>query len=144
VVIARRELETADEALRLAEARMEAGAATRLDVAQAEVERGRAEVALLQAQAAEETEKLRLLQRLGTRSASTTSSSRRRWRSSSRRWALDELTRLALQRAPAADVAARASESASRSAARAARMQYLPSSASAGGWSRRHAHGHTR
>src|SRR5690606_11334648 len=51
VVLAERELETADEALKLAQARVTAGAAPRLDAAQAEVERGRAEVGLLQAQA---------------------------------------------------------------------------------------------
>src|SRR5690606_306193 len=65
VSIAERELASTDEALKLAQARVSAGAAPRLDAAQAEVERGRAEVTLLQAQAAEETEKLRLLQAIG-------------------------------------------------------------------------------
>jgi outer membrane protein len=133
VGLARRELETADEALRLAEARMEAGAAMRLDVTQAEVERGRAEVALLQAQAAEETEKLRLLQRLGLDleyDVELTTS----LEIFEPRWALDELTRLALREHPQL-MSVRASESASRSAARAARMSYLPTLSVSGGWS---------
>jgi outer membrane protein len=132
VVLARRDLETAREALRLAEARMQAGAAIRLDAAQAEVEQGRAEVGLLQAQAAEQTEKLRLLQRLGLdleyefelTSELTVFEPH---------WTLDELTRLAMGQHPQL-VAARAAEAASRAAARSAKMSYLPSISIGGGW----------
>jgi outer membrane protein len=133
VGLARRELETAEEALRLAEARMAAGAAMRLDVTQAEVDRGRAEVTLLQAHAAEETEKLRLLQRLGLDleyDVELTTA----LEIFEPRWTLEDLTRAAMQDHPQL-MSARASESASRAAARAARMTYLPSLSINGGWS---------
>lgn len=133
VLLARRELETAVEALNLAEARMSAGDAMRLDVTQAEVDRGRAEVALLQAQAAEATEKLRLLQRLGLDVEHEVELTTQ-LQVFEPRWELAELTRLAMQQHPQL-VSARAAESASRAAARAARMSYLPSISFAGGWS---------
>lgn len=132
VLLARRELESADEALKLAEARMQAGAATRLDATQAEVEKGRAEVSLLQAHAAEQTEKLRLLQRLGLdldRDVELTSS----LTVFEPTWSQEELTRIALQQHPQL-VAARAAESAGRAAARSARMQFLPTVSIGGGW----------
>jgi len=133
VRIAQRELAAADEALKLAQARYDAGAAPRLDAAQAEVERGRAEVTLLQAQALEETEKLRLLQLigldLGQQFELTTELA-----IFEPQWTLEELTQLALDSHPQI-VAARANESAGRAAARAARMSYLPSLSIGGGWS---------
>jgi outer membrane protein len=133
VLLARRDLETAEQALRLAQGRVEAGAATRLDAAQAEVEHGRAEVALLQAHNAAETEKLRLLQRIGLEYSGdvelTTALS-----VFEPRWTLDELTRLALADHPQLQ-AARAAEAAGRAAARSARMQYLPTVSVGGGWS---------
>jgi outer membrane protein len=133
VALARQELETAQEALRLAEARFDAGSGTRLDVAQAEVEAGRAEVTLLQAQSSAEMEKLRLMQRLGVDASHevdlTTSLSVFR-----PEWSQEELMRVALQQHPQL-VSARAAESASRAAARSARMAYLPSLNLSGGWS---------
>jgi outer membrane protein len=137
VELAQRELKSADDALNLAQARFAAGGAARLDVTQAEVDRGRAEVALLQAQAAEQTEQLRLLQQIGldfegeveltTRPAVFEPT-----------WTLEQLTREALQQHPQL-VSARATESASRAAARSARMQYLPTLSIGGGW-----YGYTR
>jgi outer membrane protein TolC len=55
----------ADEALRLAEARYQVGQTTVLDVRQAQVLKGRADVALIQAQQAVIVEKLRLFQQMG-------------------------------------------------------------------------------
>jgi outer membrane protein len=133
VMIARRDLESAEEALRLAEARASAGAATRLDVSQAEVEHGRAQVDLLQATSAADMEKLRLLQRLGLDYAGDFELTSE-LQVFEPQWDQDELTRLALQQHPQL-VAARASESAGAAAARAARMQYLPSISISGGWS---------
>jgi outer membrane protein len=133
VRIAERELASTDEALKLAQARVDAGAAPRMDAAQAEVERGRAEVSLLQAQAAEETEKLRLLQRIGldldqpvdlTTQLSVFEPT----------WTLEELSRAAMQQHPQL-TAARAAEASGRAAARAARMSYLPTISIGGGWS---------
>src|SRR5690606_9294523 len=65
VNLARQELARANENLKLAEARVAVGAAIGLDARQAEVERGRAEVALLRAENQERTETVRLLQQLG-------------------------------------------------------------------------------
>lgn len=55
----------ADEALRLAQARYQVGQTTILDVRQAEVLKGRADVAVLQAQQTVTVEKLRLFQQMG-------------------------------------------------------------------------------
>jgi len=131
VALARRELESAQEAMKLAEARFDAGSGTRMDVAQAEVEAGRAEVALLQAQSSAEMEVLRLLQQLGVDAAQvelTTS-----LEVFEPRWTLEELTQAAMQQHPQL-MAARATESASRAAARSARMSYLPTLSLSGGW----------
>jgi outer membrane protein len=132
VALAQRELATADEALKLAQGRVAAGAATRMDEAQAEVERGRAEVALLQAQAAAETEKLRLLQRIGLDYRGDVELVTRP-ELFAPDWTLEELTAEALQRHPQL-AAARAAEAASRATARSAKMQYLPSLNLSGGW----------
>jgi outer membrane protein len=133
VQIAERELAATDEALKLATARVESGAAPRMDAAQAEVERGRAEVALLHAQAAEETEKLRLLQRIGLdldHAVDLTT----QLTVFEPVWTLEELSQAAMQTHPQL-VAARAAESSGRAAARAARMSYLPTVSVGGGWS---------
>ncbi len=62
---AERELRRSEEHLRLAEAREEVGAGTRLETMQADVARGQAEVALLQARNTARVAKLRLVQALG-------------------------------------------------------------------------------
>jgi outer membrane protein len=133
VALAKRELESAQEALRLAQGRFESGAASRLDAAQAEVEQGRAEVALLQAQSLEETEKLRLLQRIGVeldRDVELTT----QLTMFEPQWSLEELTAFALRQHPQLQ-AARAAEAAGKAAARSAAMTYLPSISLGGGWS---------
>src|SRR5690606_2577092 len=66
VALAQQELDRANENLRLAEARVSVGAAIPMEATQAQVERGRAEVALLQARNLVDTERLRLAQVLGT------------------------------------------------------------------------------
>lgn len=65
VELAGQQLERSRFNLRLAEAQAELGSSTLLDVRQAEVQVGRSEVALLQAETALETANLRLLQRMG-------------------------------------------------------------------------------
>lgn len=65
VELARKELDRAQINLSLAEARYAVQSATIIETKQAEVERGRAEVELVRARAGYETEKLRLLQRIG-------------------------------------------------------------------------------
>jgi outer membrane protein len=133
VGIAERELASTDEALKLAQARVEAGAAPRMDAAQAEVERGRAEVTLLQAQAAVETEKLRLLQQIGVDLEQEVELTTE-LTVFEPQWTLEELSQIAMQQHPQL-IAARAAESSGRAAARAARMSYLPTISIGGGWS---------
>lgn len=62
---AERELQRTVEHLRLAQAREQVGAGTRLETMQADVTRGQAQVALLQAQNAARVAKLRMIQALG-------------------------------------------------------------------------------
>jgi outer membrane protein len=133
VRIAERELASTDEALKLAQARVDAGAAPRMDAAQAEVERGRSEVTQLQAQAAEETEKLRLLQVIGLDLEQTVDLTTQ-LTVFEPDWTLEELMATAMQSHPQL-MAARAAESSGRAAARAARMSYLPTISIGGGWS---------
>jgi outer membrane protein len=133
VTLAEQELETANEAHRLAQARFDAGDATRLDVTQAEVDRGRAEVALLQARNQLENETTALLQRMGmdvSMQVELTST----FDIFEPRWTLDELIAEAMSAQPAL-AAARADESAGRAQARAARMSYLPTIQAFGRWS---------
>jgi outer membrane protein len=115
----------ADEALKLATARLEAGDATRLDVAQAEVTKGRAEVGLIQSANTLETEKVRLLQEMGVeidRDVQLTSE----FTVFEPTWELAALIDLSLRGHPQL-ASARAAESAATAASRAAKMQYLPS-----------------
>ncbi|UCC24053.1 MAG: TolC family protein [Gemmatimonadales bacterium] len=65
VSLAGQQLDRANFNLRLAQAQAEVGTATLLDVRQAEVQVGRAEVALLQSENARVTARLRLLQQIG-------------------------------------------------------------------------------
>lgn len=114
----------ADEALKLASARFTAGDATRLDVAQAEVTKGRGEVALLQAENSFETEKVRLLQQLGVeldRDVDLTSE----FEVFEPTWQLPELVDVALRGHPSLN-SAKAAEAAAVAGSRAAKMQYLP------------------
>jgi hypothetical protein len=137
VTLARRELARAEENLRLAEARVRVGAAIPLESKQAEVEQGRAEVALLQAENAVQTERLRLMQTLGMRFDGdvelTTELHHAR-----RAVGEDELLSMAEYAHPQLR-AARASESAADAGVRMARSAYLPSlslSAGISGWAR--------
>ncbi|MGH7506384.1 MAG: TolC family protein [Longimicrobiales bacterium] len=117
-------LAAADEAHNLATARFDAGDATRLDVAQAEVTRGRAEVAMIQAENSYETEKVRLLQLIGIeleREVELTSE----FMIFEPPWTLATLIDDALRSHPQL-AAMRAAEDAARAGSRAAKMQYLP------------------
>lgn len=121
---AQRELDRTREHERLANARLEVGTGTPLDVRRAQVERGRAEVAVVQQQNTYETELLRLGTQmgvdlpLGTRLASTV-------QLFEPRWSADELVRLTVENNPTL-LAARANTGAARAQVRAARSAYLP------------------
>ncbi len=69
VEVARRQVERAEENYELATARAEAGAVPGTDAKQAEVERGRAQVALIQAENDYRVQRLILLERIGVPSA---------------------------------------------------------------------------
>ncbi|MHB1170604.1 MAG: TolC family protein [Longimicrobiales bacterium] len=125
VRLAQESLESAQQSYELAVGQFEAGAAPRLDVTNAEVTRGRAEVALLQAEQSAQTEKLRLVQTLGF-SPDAPLELVSTFEIFEPTWTMDELTERALASHPQL-VAARASESAGVASARATKMQYLPS-----------------
>jgi outer membrane protein len=134
VQIAEREIASADIALQLAQARFAGGAATRIDVTQSEVDKGRAEVALLQAQATARMEMMRLLQQMGVDLVDREIELTTRFEVFEPRWTLEELTAAALQNHPQM-LAARANESAGRARLRSARLSYLPTISIGGGWS---------
>ena len=67
VEVAQRQLDRANENLELAQARVDVGAVIPTDGKQAEVEEGRARVALIEAESLSRTEKLRLVEQLGIR-----------------------------------------------------------------------------
>jgi outer membrane protein len=125
VVLAQRELQRADENMRLAEARVQVGAAIPMEMKQAEVERGRAEVALLQAENLVRTEQLRLVQSLGVRFAGdirlTTAFAIR-----DVPWTQEQLVGVARDAHPQLR-AARAHANAADAGVRMARSAYLPS-----------------
>lgn len=125
VRLARESLESAQQSYDLAAGQFESGAAPRLDVTNAEVTRGRAEVALLQAEQSAQTEKLRLVQTLGI-SPEAPLELVSTFEIFEPTWTLEELTERALASHPQL-IAARASEKAGVAGARAAKMQYLPS-----------------
>lgn len=124
IELAQQELERAAENAKLAQARVAVGAAISLESKQAEVEKGRAEVALLQAENALQTSKLRLVQALGIeldRDVALTST----FEVFEPSWTQDELIGYALQRHPQLR-ALHAAEAAGHAAMRAARSSYLP------------------
>jgi len=125
VVLARQELERADENLKLARARVQVGAAIPLEEKQAEVERGRTEVALLQSENLVQTERLRLMQLLGTELPATVELSTA-FALQPLSWTEQQLTEFALSAHPQLN-AARAAQSASEAGVRMARSAYLPS-----------------
>jgi outer membrane protein len=130
--INRSAFESADQALKLATARLEVGDVTRLDVAQAEVDHGRAEVGVIQAENQYQTDMLRLMQQIGItldRDIELTST----FEVFEPTWALDELLARALENHPQV-VASRAAEGAAKASARAAAMNYLPTVSVGAGW----------
>ncbi len=133
VALAEAALESAEESKRLVDARMAVGEATRLEVTQAEVERGRAEVALVQAENTYASSKLQLMQQIGQpidREVELTSE----FAVFEPTWSLAELQDAALRSHPQL-ISAQKAEDATVAAARAAKMSYLPTLRFSGGWS---------
>lgn len=125
-----------DEFLRLAQARFQVGQATMLDVRQAEVAKGQAEVSLLQARQTVLVEKLRLFQQLGLPAPEdpnvvTLPDS---FPVTEPTWALADLLRSADEGNP--DVAVlEARAAAARSNEKSAKAQWLPTLSFSAGWS---------
>lgn len=137
VELTQRELERADDNLRLAEARVEVGAEIELSSKRAEVERGRAEVEVLRAENVFETERLRLVEQLGVEIDSEIELTSA-FGVFEPDWSEDDLLDRAARQHPQLR-ALRATEHAGESAVRMARSQYLPTLSFSMGWS-----GHTR
>jgi outer membrane protein len=134
--VAQARLDRDGEFLKLAHARYDVGRATLIDVRQAEVARGQAEVALLQARTAVQVEKLRLFEILGiappadlAQVALTDS-----FPVTAPPWHLDDLLTMAEEQNPALK-ALRAREAAARWGVRAAQGSYGPSVSLSASWS---------
>ena len=133
VELTERELERAEANLRLAQGQEIVGAATRLDVMQAEVQVGRAEVAALQAEQGIRTARLVLLQSMGVeldREIEPTTDFQVEPVSRTE----EELFQLAVNRSPDLEVL-RAEESAASVEVSSARSAYYPSLSVQAGWS---------
>ncbi len=134
--VARRTLERNEEFLKLAQARYDVGRASLIDVRQAQVARGQAEVALLRAETGVQVEKLRLFQQIGVlppvdvATVLLTDS----FVVQPPAWQLADLLSMAEQQNPALR-ALRAREHAASWGVRAATSSYGPSLSVAAGWS---------
>ncbi len=124
VDVARRQLDRAQQNLSLATVRAEAGAVAMVDAKKAQVERGRAEVALIQAERGYRAEKLRLTQQLGVEIAEVELVTGAEPFAPA--FTLDDLLAQALSAHPSL-LAAQARESAGRATLRQARSGYFPS-----------------
>lgn len=134
--VAGKQLARNEEFLKLARARFEVGRATLIDVRQAEVARGQAEVALLKARTDVDVEKLRLFQQLGVmapvdiQAVQLTDT----FAVQTPTWQLTDLLTMAEAQNPSLK-ALRARESAANWGVRAAASSYGPSVSVSAGWS---------
>ncbi len=131
--LALKQLENGQLNLRLAQGRLEVGSATPIDVGQAEVQVGRAEVGVLQARNALATGRMRLLQQLGVPVDQETELGTA-FPLAEPTWTLEELESTALARNPSLD-ATRRSKRAADIGVTAARSPYLPTLSVSTGWS---------
>lgn len=132
VNLAREELARAEDNVRLAEGRVAVGAGIPLEQRQAEVERGRAEVSLLQAENLLRGSRLTLWETLGIRldGAELTT----RFEVGDVPWQLEALIATAVESNPELR-ASRASLQAAGVSVKSARSNYLPSLSLSAGWS---------
>ena len=125
VDLAKAELERAEENRRLAEARVKVGAATPIELKQAEVEKGRAQVTMLQSESLVKTERLRLMQQLGM-DMNTDVQLTTKFTVTDLKYSQDDLVKIAMETHPDL-IAARATEQASSASVKMAKSAYLPS-----------------
>ncbi len=131
---AERELRRSEEHLRLARAREEVGAGTRLETMQAEVARGRAEIDLIQARNAARVAKLRLVQALGVDLPADQIELVNQFEVFEPHLDVDELVRDAMARHPRL-VALRADRRAANAGVKAAKASYFPTLSLRASWS---------
>ncbi len=131
---AERELRRSEEHLRLAQAREEVGAGTRLETMQADVARGRAEIALVQARNAARVAKLRLVQALGVQVPAEQIELVSQFEIFEPRLQVEPLMNDAMTRHPTL-VAARADRSAAHSTVKVAKAAYFPTLSLQASWS---------
>ncbi len=134
--VARKQLNRNEQFLTLAQARYAVGQATLIDVRQAQVARGQAEVALLQARTAVSVEKLRLFEQLGVMAPLNVDSIQLTdtFPVQAPPWKLEELLTMAEAQNPALQ-ALHARESAANWGVRAAAASYGPSLSVSAQWS---------
>ena len=134
--VAARQLERNVEFLKLAEARFTVGQTTLIDVRQAQVERGQAEVILLRARNAVSVEKLRLFEQLGVSAPVdiATVQLTDSFQVQAPSWQLEQLLQMAERQNPALQ-ALRARERSASWGVRAAASAYGPSLSFSVGWS---------
>ena len=123
--LAEQELSRAEVNLRLAQARQEVGSGNTIDVHQAEVNVGRAQITLLQSRTGVQNARIRLLQQLGVnlRAEPTLETS---FVVTEPTWAAEDLNELAMAGNPDLQ-AMRAQEESARYGVRMARSSYFPS-----------------
>src|SRR2546428_1345250 len=134
--VARQQLDHDDQFQKLAQARYEVGRASLIDVRQAQVARGQAEVVLLRARTAVQVEKLRLFQQIGVTARVDLASVQLTdtFTVQAPTWQLNDLLTMAEQQNPALK-ALRGREHAAAWGVRAATASYGPSLSVSAGWS---------
>jgi outer membrane protein len=134
--VARRQVDVQDQALTLARARYDVGRASLIDVRQAQVARGTAEVTLLRAQTAVDVEKLRLFQQIGVMAPGDVKSVQLSdtFAVQTPPWRLNDLLTMAEQQNPSLK-ALRERENAAAWGVRAATASWGPALSLSAGWS---------
>jgi outer membrane protein len=125
VALAKQEQQLAKDTRNLADARVKVGLAIPMELKQADVELGRAEVNLLQTENLVQTERLRLMQLIGLETEQPPELTSR-FDIFEASWSQAELTQQALQAHPSL-LASRATVEASQAGVKMARSAYLPS-----------------
>ena len=134
--VARQQLQHDEEFQKLAQARYDVGRASLIDVRQAQVARGQAEVVLLRARTAVQVEKLRLFQEMGVTAPVDLAAVQLTdtFKVEAPTWQLNDLLTMAEQQNPALK-ALREREHAAAWGVRAATASYGPSLSLSAGWS---------
>ena len=134
--VARQQLQHDEEFQKLAQARYDVGRASLIDVRQAQVARGQAEVVLLRARTAVQVEKLRLFQEMGVTAPVDLAAVQLTdtFKVEAPTWQLKDLLTMAEQQNPALK-ALREREGAAAWGVRAATASYGPSLSLSAGWS---------